>query len=159
MSACGLHFHFKDANRLSLSCGLIICLTAIVRLGLPPQGQHQPGPLLRHAGHPEETHRKQEMTGRGRQTPHTGHLIRPPAPSPPGQEHLGGGGGGETSVPPPQRLFYTWLVGQRSSRKETEIDKLCFLLLFFFVFVSAHSDQPTSRFVPPLTPHGRYSSP
>lgn len=137
MSACGLHFHFKDAKRLSLSCGLIICLTAVLRLGLPPQGQHQPGPVLRHAGHPEETHREQEMTGRGRRSPHPGHLVRPPT-SPPRQEHLGGDGG-ETSVPPPKTVLQVARGTKELQGGNSDRQTLFFYLFFLGGFCTERS--------------------
>lgn len=154
MSACGLHFHFKDAKRLSLSCGLIICLTAVLRLGLPPQGQHQPGPVLRHAGHPEETHREQEMTGRGRRSPHPGHLVRPPT-SPPRQEHLGGDGG-ETSVPPPKTVLQV-ARGTKELQGGNSDRQTVFFICLFFWFLHRAINQPAGLFLLSL-PHGRNSS-
>lgn len=66
-----------------------------------------------------------------------------------------------TAVKPqflPQRLSYKWLVGQRSSGEETQIDKLCFLFFFFFWFLHRATNQPAGLFLLSL-PHGRNSSP
>lgn len=54
-----LHFHIKDARDPPHVALLFITLLSFD--WLPLQGQHQQRPLLRHAGHQEETHCKQEV--------------------------------------------------------------------------------------------------
>lgn len=55
------HFHIKDAWRRSNHTPIFLFTLLLCSDWLPPQGQHQQRPLLRHAGNQEETHREQEM--------------------------------------------------------------------------------------------------